>query len=71
MIHIASALAAAVLMVIAFMAAGIMLVSALAAAIAAGLVAWISYRVARNALSRSAERRRVAQHQAAVPPPAV
>ena len=72
MIHIASGLAAAVLMVIAFMAAGIMLVSALAAAIAAGLVAWIAYRVARNALSRSARQRRVAQDSpSVVPPPAV
>ncbi len=71
MIHIASGLAAAVLLVIVFMAAGIMVVSALAAAIAAGLIAWIAYRVARNALSRSAQERRVPhERQSAVPPPA-
>lgn len=71
MIHIASGLAAAVLLVIVFMAAGIMVVSALAAAIAAGLIAWIAYRVARNALSRSAQERRVPQEtHSAVPPPA-
>lgn len=36
----------------AFMAAGAVLVSMLSALLAAGLVAWIAYRVARNVLAR-------------------
>lgn len=52
MIHISAALAAAVLLMIAFMAAGVALVSLVAAVLAAALVGWIAYRVARNALSR-------------------
>ncbi|KPF82161.1 hypothetical protein IP78_04340 [Brevundimonas sp. AAP58] len=52
MIHISAALAAAVLLMIAFMAAGIALVSLIAAVLAAALVGWIAYRVARNALIR-------------------
>ena len=71
MTHIASALAAAVVLVIVFMAAGILVVSALTAAIAAGLFAWIAYRVARSALSRTAqERRSPATARSVVPPPA-
>jgi TRAP-type mannitol/chloroaromatic compound transport system permease large subunit len=71
MSHIASGLAAAVLLVIVFMAAGVIVVAALAATIAAGLIALIAYRVARNALSRAGQERRIAQDtQPAVPPPA-
>jgi hypothetical protein len=64
-------LAAAVLLVIVFMSAGIIVMSALAAAIAAGLFAWIACRVARKALSRTAqERRSPADSRSIVPPPA-
>jgi uncharacterized membrane protein len=71
MIHIASALAAAVLLVIVFMAAGILVVAGLVAMAAAGLVSWIAYRVARNALTRSARERRLGQEsQTAASPPA-
>lgn len=70
MSHIASALAAAVLLVIVFMAAGVIVVSALAAAIAAGLVALITYRVARRALSRSDQAPELASDpRSAAPPP--
>ena len=46
------ALAAAILLMMAFMAAGAVLVSMLTALLATGLVAWIAYRVARNVLVR-------------------
>lgn len=52
LVHISAALAAALLLMIAFMAAGIALVSLIAAVLAAGLVGWIAYRVAKNALTR-------------------
>ncbi len=52
LIHISAALAAAVVLMIAFMAAGIALVSLVSAVLAAALVAWIAYRVAKNALTR-------------------
>ena len=52
LVHISAALAAAVLLMIAFMAAGFALVSLTAAVLAAALVGWIAYRVARNALLR-------------------
>ncbi len=71
MSHIASGLAAAVLLLIVFMAAGVVVVAALAAAIAAGLISLIAYRVARGALARAGQERRIAQDtQPAVPPPA-
>jgi membrane protein implicated in regulation of membrane protease activity len=52
LIHISAALAAAILLMIAFMAAGVALVSLIAAVLAAALIGWIAYRVARNALMR-------------------
>ncbi len=52
LIHISAALAAAVFLMIAFMAAGVALVSMIAAVLAAALIGWIAYRVARNALIR-------------------
>jgi heme O synthase-like polyprenyltransferase len=52
MVHISAALAAAVLLMIAFMAAGVALVSLISAVLAAGLIGWIAYRVAKNALLR-------------------
>jgi hypothetical protein len=51
-VHISIALAAAILLMMAFMAAGAVLVSMLSALLAAGLVAWIAYRVACNVLAR-------------------
>lgn len=61
MIHIAAALATAVLLVIVFMATGILVVASMVAVLAAGLVAWIAYRVARNTLVRANQQRAVSQ----------
>jgi len=71
MIHICAALAAAIALFMAFIAMGIAVMSGLAALLAAGLVAWISYRVARNALTQARTSRVVASAPAeAAPPPA-
>ncbi|WP_269515851.1 hypothetical protein [Brevundimonas subvibrioides] len=71
MIHICAALAAAVALFLAFIAMGIAVMSGLAALLAAGLVAWIAYRVARNALTRDRAGRVAAESPPrAVPPPA-
>ena len=51
MFHICAALAAAVVLFMAFIAMGIAVMSGLAALLAAALVAWVVYRVARRALS--------------------
>lgn len=62
------ALAAAILLMMAFMAAGAVLVSVLTALLAAGLVAWIAYRVARNVLvSRGADAALSHGRQSSVP----
>ena len=51
MFHICAALAAAVVLFLAFIAMGVAVMSGVAALLAAGLVSWIAYRVARRALS--------------------
>lgn len=65
-LQIVAALSAAIAFVFAFMAAGAMLVSLLFALVGAGLVAWIAYGLARQALDRRISHNR----QRAVPPPA-
>lgn len=71
MIHICAALAAAVALFLAFIAMGIAVMSGLAALLAAALVAWIVYRVARNTLTRQRANRVVVETPPqAVPPPA-
>ena len=66
MIHICAALAAAVVLFLAFIAMGIAVMSGLAALLAAGLVALIVYRVVRNGLM--AQRLSSSQREV-VPPP--
>ncbi|CAL1690847.1 hypothetical protein MMB232_00981 [Brevundimonas subvibrioides] len=71
MIHICAALAAAVALFLAFIAMGIAVMSGLAALLAAGLVAWIVYRVTRNALTRNRTPEPVVQSEPdALHPPA-
>jgi F0F1-type ATP synthase assembly protein I len=69
--HICAALAAAIALFLAFIAMGIAVMSGLAALLAAALVAWIVYRMARNALTRDRVSRVAAEGAPrAVPPPA-
>ena len=63
-LQIIAALSAAIAFVLAFMAAGALLVSLLFALVGAGLVAWIAYGLARQAL----ERRIAHNRQRAMPP---
>ena len=51
-LQIVAALSAAIAFVLAFMAAGALLASLLFALVGAGLVAWIVYGLARDALQR-------------------
>jgi uncharacterized membrane protein len=51
-LQIVAALGAAIAFVLAFMAAGALLASLLFAVIGAGLVAWVAYGLARQALER-------------------
>jgi len=68
MIHICVALAAAVALFLAFIAMGVAVMSGLAALLAAGLVAWIVYRVVLNGLT--AHRVSNAAREVAPPPSA-
>jgi F0F1-type ATP synthase assembly protein I len=64
MFHICAALAAAIALFLAFIAMGVAVMSGLAALLAAGLVAWIVYRVTRNALAKKRAALRFAQDRA-------
>ena len=66
-LQIAAALGAAIAFILAFMAAGAMVVSMLFAVAGASLVAWIAYGVAKTLLDRRLSH---ARHPAVRPPSA-